>query len=107
MVDSEDHDSMTILTILNFSLRPVKVALLHRSPKSSVRAFIEQFAWLANKKVDILLVDFNINALSNEAYAGVNNLLAEYKLIVSEATHMDGGLLYDLCLMKQFLVKNM
>ena len=52
----------------------MKVAPLYRSPKSPVRAFIEQLSWLAIvKKVDILLGDFGINALSNEAYARVNN----------------------------------
>ena len=35
LVDSEDHDSMEILTIskIRFSLRPVKIALLYRSAK--------------------------------------------------------------------------
>ena len=35
LVDSEDHDSMEILTFskIKFSLRPVKIALLYRSAK--------------------------------------------------------------------------
>ena len=99
---------MTILTFseIKLSLRPVKVALLCRSPKSPLRAFIEQLSRLVDaKKVDILLRDFNINALSNEAYAGVSNVLTRYKLMVSEPTPMDGGLLDHLYLMKHFLVR--
>ena len=105
MIDSEDHDSVTILTFSKtiFPLRQVKVALLYRSPKSPVRALTEQFPWLANKKADILLKDFNNNTLSNQAYEGVSNVLAEYKLMLSEPTHMNGGLLDHLYLVKQFL----
>ena len=78
LVDSEDRESITILTLskIKFSLRLVKVALLYRYPKSPVRAFIEHLSWLANvKKVDTLLEDFNINALSNGAYAVVSTHL--------------------------------
>ena len=79
LIDSEDNDSMTILTFLKikFSLQQVKAALLHSSPKPPVRAFIEQFPWLANKNANILLRDFNIDAFSNEAYGGVSNVLIE------------------------------
>ena len=96
LVDSEDHDIMAILTFskIKFSLRPVRVALLHRSQKSPVRAFTGQLSWLANiKKVDILLGDFSTNALSNEAYADISNVLTEYKLMISDLIRMDGGLL--------------
>lgn len=58
LVDIEDHDSMAILTFLKikFSVRPVKVALLYRSPKLPVRTFIEQLSCLANvKKIGILM----------------------------------------------------
>ena len=56
------------------------------------------------KKVDVLLEDFNINAaLSNEPYAGVSNVFTEYKLMASEPTYMDAGLLDHLYLMRQFL----
>ena len=81
----------------------MKVALLYRSPKSPVWALTEQFPWLANEKADILLGDFNNNTLSNEAYEGVSNVPAEYKLMVSEPAHMDGGLLDHLYSVKQFL----
>ena len=57
------------------------------------------------KKVDVLLGDFNINVLSNETYAGVSNVLREYKLIVREPKHSNGGLMDHLYLMKQFLVE--
>ena len=50
-----------------------------------------------------MLGDFNINALSNEPYAGVSNVFTEYKLMVSEPTYMDVGLLDHLYLMKEIL----
>ena len=87
-------------------MQPEKVALLYMFPKSPVRVFIEQLSRLIDvKKVNILLGDFNINALSKEAYAGVSNVLIRYKLMVSEPTFMDGGLLDQLYLMKRFLVR--
>ena len=45
------------------------------------------------KKVDILLGDFNIDALYNEAYANVEYVLTEFVLMVTEPTHLDGELL--------------
>ena len=49
-------------------------------------------------------LEISINILGNEAYADVSNVLTECKLMVSDPTQMDEGLLDHLCLMKQFLV---
>ena len=69
-----------------------------------MKAFIVHLPWLANvKKIDILLGDVNINALSNEPYAGVSNAFTEYKFMVSEPTYINVDLLDHLYLMKKFL----
>ena len=56
------------------------------------------------KKVDILFGDFNIDAISNEAYADIDKVLPEYVLMVIESTHLYGGLLDHMYLRKQFLM---
>ena len=59
-----------------------------------MRKIIVQLSWLANvKKIDVLLRDFNINALSNEPYAGVINAFTEHKFLVSEPTYINVDLL--------------
>ena len=69
-----------------------------------MRAIIVQLPWLNNvKKVDNLLGDFNINALSNELYVGASNAFTEYKFMVCEPTYINVDLLGYLYLMKQFL----
>ena len=69
-----------------------------------MKAIIVQLSWLTNvKKSDILLGDFNTNALSNETYVGVSNAFTEYKFMVSEPTYINVDLLDHLYLMKQFL----
>ena len=95
------------LTFLKFqfSVPLVKGALIFKSPKSSVSEVTEQLAWLAIvKKVDILLRGFNINTLSNEVYKAVLKVLTESEVMVTESTHVDGGLLNGSHFLKQFLV---
>ena len=108
MVDIKDNDNMTILTILkSIFLQPVKVALVYRTLKLPVKAFIEQpFCLTYVNKVDNLLGDFNINVLSNDSSGGVDNILTQYKLIAREPIHIDGGLVDHLDLVKQCSVEN-
>ena len=69
-----------------------------------MRAIIVQLPWLDNvKKVDNLLGDFNINALSNELYLGASNAFTEYKFMVCEPTYINVDLLGHSYLIKQFL----
>ena len=52
----------------SFSIHPIKVALVYRSPNSTVTTFIEELSWLGTiKKLDVLLED---------AYASVCNILS-------------------------------
>ena len=45
------------------------------------------------KKTDILLDDFNINALCPDSYSNLRHMPTNYKLLVSQPTHLDGALL--------------
>ena len=94
LVNGENYSSMTVLTFLKnkFSIRRITVALVYKSPKSLVTWFVNQLSWLADvKTVKIFLGDFNVDALCNEAYAEVDNVLADYVLMVTEHTHLHGG----------------
>ena len=107
MVDSEGHDSMTILTFskINFFKTSESTIVIQVSKVTSGEIYRTTLLVGYVKEVDILLGNFNINSIKNEASAGVSNFLTEYKLVVSEPTHMEGGLLDHLYLMKQFLVR--
>ena len=53
-----------------------------------------------------MLVDFNVDALCNEACAGVESVLTEHVLMFTEPTHLDGGGLLDHAyLRKQLLMR--
>ena len=79
--------------------------MVNKSPKSPITSFPSQLSCLADvKKVDILLRDFNGEALCNEAYAGIDNFLTEYVLMVTEHAHLDEELLDYLYFWKQFLI---
>ena len=106
LVESENHDSMTIVTFLNieFTVSQVIVALLYETPNSPVSTFVVKLSWFHNvKKVDNL-GDFKMNTLSNEAYDGINDFLMEYKLMISESALMGGGLLDRSYLLRKNLV---
>ena len=45
------------------------------------------------KNPDILLGDFNINALCTDSYSNLRHMLTNDKLFVSQPTHLDGALL--------------
>ena len=45
------------------------------------------------KKKHILLGDFNINALCTDSYSNLRHMLTNYKLLLSQPTHLDGALL--------------
>ena len=73
--------------------KPVKVALLYRPPNSSSLFLRNMKSWIDEKKPDILFGDFNINALCTDSYSNLRHMLTNYKLLVSQPTHLDGALL--------------
>ena len=45
------------------------------------------------KNPDILLGNFNTNALCTDSYSNLRHMLINYKLLVSQPTRLDGALL--------------
>lgn len=71
---------------------PVCLLLLYRSSRTPVDVFLCQLSnFLMTFTIDIVLGDFNINAL--EAPSRLENVMCDFQLIVDSATHIDGGLL--------------
>ena len=52
--------------------------------------------------IDVLLGDFNIDALDEVAYRRLKDTLSSYNLKVLEPTHLDGALLNHVYLHKTF-----
>ena len=52
--------------------------------------------------IDVLLGDFNIDALDKVAYRRLKDTLSRYNLKVLEPTHLDGALLDHVYLYKTF-----
>ena len=48
---------------------------------------------MKKKTQDILLGYFNINALCTDSNSNLRHMLTNYKLLVSQPTHLDGALL--------------
>ena len=77
----------------SFLDKPVKVALLYR-PSNSPSLFLRNMkSWIDEKNSDILFGDFNRNALCTDSYSNLWHMLTNYKLLVSQPTHLDGALL--------------
>ena len=65
------------------------------------------FESLYNKTFDLILGDFNINALDDETFQPLKNILNSYEMVVREPTHLDGGLLDNVYIRKMFLRKEL
>lgn len=66
----------------------VTLTLIYRPSSTSVSAFIDQLDYLINNsRIDILVRDFNIDALNKTSSIRLNSILINYLLIVQE----DGG----------------
>ena len=65
------------------------------------------FESLYNKTFDLNLGDFNINALDDETFQPLKNILNSYEMVVREPTHLDGGLLDNVYIRKMFLRKEL
>ena len=77
----------------HFDNRPIKMLLIYRQPNSSRPMFYNDLAeCLMHDDIDIILGDINIDVLdpSNQE---ILNVLSNYKLLVTEPTHIAGGLL--------------
>ena len=102
--DSSDYGSMSVLVFKKplFLDQLVKIVLLNRSPNSPPSLLLENLiGWVDEKKPDTLLGNFNINAFCTDSNPASNqwsnpplkHILLDYKLLISESTNFDGGLL--------------
>ena len=57
--------------------------------------------------VPLILGDFNIDGLDAIKFSRLHNMLDNYDIIASEATHLDGAALGHVFLLKDFLHKYM
>ena len=95
LCESSNFCSMSLVNVKKstFLDKPVKVALLYR-PSNSPSLFLQNMkSWIDEKNSDISLGDFNINALCTDSYSNLRHMLTNYKLLVSQPTHLDGALL--------------
>ena len=58
--------------------------------------------YLVNRKIDILLGDFNVDAFDEIAYARLKGVLCNYILKVEHPTHLGGALLDHVYLLNSF-----
>ena len=95
LCESSIFCSMSLVNVKKstFLDKPVKVALLYRPPNSSSLFLRNMKSWIDEKNPDILFGDFNINALCTDSYSNLRHTLTNYKLLVSQPTHLDGVLL--------------
>ena len=76
--------------------------MIYRYPNTQASAFIDCLNYAVGSGVDVLLGDFNIDALDEVAYRRLKDTLSSYNLKVLEPTHLDGALLDHVYLHKTF-----
>ena len=104
LVNHERHPGVSIITIRKSSFSPnsVTLALIYRQSGSPICDFYNKLTqFIRCTDIDILLGDFNIDALDPRNIT-LSNILQDYELVVKEPTHLDGALLDHLHLKKNF-----
>ena len=87
-----------------FADQPVNLAVVYRSPSSCQVNFVNYLVNIVEENnIDILLGDFNINAFHDTLLT--NMTLQRFQMIVSEPTHIDGGLIDHVYLRNTFKEK--
>ena len=90
----EDFSGISISNIRkqHFSNNSLSIALIYRCPNTQ-RAFTVCLKYVVGSGIDVLLGDFNIDALDDVAYRRLKDTLCDYNLKNLEPTHLDGALL--------------
>ena len=105
VLDHEDHNVISIIAITKpqFYEYPTTIVLVYLSPNSPIASFLDQLVYFTNARtIYILLGDFNIDAFDGDAYTRLDEVPSNYRLMVKEPTHLDGGLLDHVYLLKSF-----
>ena len=103
------HSKFEGISIFNvsktvFSNTSVTIALLYRQQNCSSSNFQNIVVYLVNQGIDIIMGDFNINFLDTTAFAPLIDTLHLYEQIVTEPTHLDGGLIDHVHIRKNLLI---
>ena len=100
----EDFNGISIFNIRkqHFSNNPFSIALTYRCLNTQTSDFIDCSNYVVSSSIDVLLGDFNIDALDEVAYRRLKDTLSSYNLKVLEPTHLDGALLDHVYLHKTF-----
>ena len=92
---------MTQFQKSTFTNEPINLAVVYRSPSSPQVNFVNCLINIVEKKnIDILLGNFNINAIH---YALLNMTLQRFQMIVTEPTDTGGGLIDHVYLGNSFM----
>ena len=95
--------NMALCSSADCGSKSVLALKLYRSPNLLPNLFLENLtSWIDEEKPDILLGDFNLDALCYDSCNPLQQRLENYKLLVSEPTHMDGGLLDHVYIARSF-----
>ena len=86
----------------HFSNNPFSIALIYSCSNTQTSAFKDFLSYVVGSGIDVLLRDFNIDALDEVAYRRLKDILSSYNLKVLESTHLYGALLDHVYLHKTF-----
>ena len=67
--------------------------MIYSCPNTQTSAFKDCLSYVVSSGIDVLLGDFNIDALDEVAYRRLKDILGSYNLKVLESTHLYGELL--------------
>ena len=81
--------SYLLLSKASFCDRPIKFLLLYRKQSWSVPSFMDDLVHLLRDDIDIIMGDFNIDALKRNDDLVL--VLRKYELIIKSITHLSGG----------------
>ena len=82
----------------------VSIAILYRRQLSTIPAFFSNLELLNNSsEINIVLGDFNLDALDPGLFEQISNTLSKFYLVNSNSTHLNGFLIDQVYVRKAFL----
>ena len=90
LCESSNFCSVSLVNVkkCTFLDKSVKESLLYGSPNLPPLFLRNMKSWTDEKNPD-MLGDFNINALCTVSYSNLRHMLTNFKLLVSQPTHLD------------------
>ena len=94
--------SLVKLNKLSFTDIEIGIGIFYRKKESSLSMFYDDLSALVNSyTIHVLMGDFNLTYYEKKQL--LNQALSDYTMIVSQPTHIDGGLLDHVYVRKDFL----